>query len=293
MNWTKNDFVIHRTKSDWGVGKVLYVNANEIAVFFVGAGRKVFGIPAMLEPAPVGMSDHPLLKNVAPEVLEGTSIFQPLPHCVQHFLSLFPKGFDDPRYLSNAPKTGERHFKVLASKSAKESLNQSIWNELAAQGKYGEICQRLAKVESKTILLHSFEKIKWHAALKDSALQEPLCNALYDDLYGLADRESRFQRLADVLSMAEGCEKWTIGTYYGFLLHPAERIYIKPEVTKFAAEACGWDLQYDSKLNWNTLQSAEGMARYLFDILPSIGLHPRDMIDVQGFIWCIEPNSYA
>lgn len=62
---------------------------------------------------------------------------------------------------------------------------------------------------------------------------------------------------------------------------------------KFAAEACGGDLQYDSKLNWNTLQSAEGMARNLFDILPSMGLHPRDMIDVQGFIWCIEPNSYA
>jgi hypothetical protein len=276
-----------------GVGKVLYVNANEIAVFFVGEGRKVFGIPAMLEPAPVGMSDHPLLKNVAPEVLDGTSKFRPLPHCVHHFLSLFPKGFDDPHYASNDPKTGERHYKVLASNSAKELLDQSTWNELAAQGKYGEICQRLAKVESKTNLLHSFEKIKWHAALKNSTLQEPLCNALYDDLYGLGDRESRFHRLTDVLSMAEGCAKWTICTYYGFLLHPAERIYIKPEVTKFAAEACGWDLQYDSKLNWNTLQRAEGMARYLFHVLPSMGLQPRDMIDVQSFIWCIDPNSYA
>lgn len=293
MNWKQADFVIHKAKSEWGVGKVLYVNANEIAVFFVGAGRKVFGLPAMLEPAQPEMSDHPLLNNVAPAVLEGTSKFLPLSHCVHHFLALFPRGFEDPHYATNDPKTGERHYKVIASNAAKELLGKSEWAELAKLGKFGEICQRLAKVESKTNLLHSFEKIKWHAALKDIALQESLCNALYDDLYGPGTRESGFQRLTDVLNMAEGCAKWTIGTYYGFLIHPTERIYVKPEVTKFAAEACGWDLQYDSKLNWNTLRQAEAMGQYLFDLLPSMGLHPRDMIDVQSFIWCIDPKSYA
>ena len=70
-------------------------------------------------------------------------------------------------------------------------------------------------------------------------------------------------------------------------------MFIKPEVTQFAAEACGWDLQYESALNWQTLSRAEAFANYLFNELCQRGLKPRDMIDVQSFIWCIDPKSYA
>ncbi len=294
MNWNIEDRVVHKNKPDWGVGKVLHANSQDIGVFFVNAGRKTFSQPAaLLEVAPDAMHAHPLLLNVSPAVLHGASKFLPLPDCIQYFLKLFPQGFDDPTYLSPDLDGGERQYKVVASTYAKEVLGESEWRSLSDMGDYTEICLRLARIESKTNLLHSFEKIKWHAALKDIRLQKGLADALFDDLFGTDSRMAGFTNLANALGAADGCNKWTIATYYGFLIHPESRIFIKPEVTKFAAEACGWDLQYDSALNWNTLARAEGMAQYLFHELQRVGLKPRDMIDVQSFIWCIDPKSYA
>ncbi len=294
MHWKNEDYVVHKKKIDWGVGKVLYVNAQEVAVFFVNGGRRVLTQPVeFLEMAQGELHGHPLLKNVAPVVLDGTSKFLPLPDCVQYFLKLFPNGFEDEAYLTTAPKRGERHYKLNASRLAHSLLNKSDWSDLSGKGNYSEICQRLMKVESKTQLLHTMEKIKWHAALKDLALQKSLVDALFNDLYGVGDRETRFLKMAEALQEADGCAKWTIATYYGFLLQPDPRMFIKPEVTKFAAEACGWDLQYASQLNWTTVKQSEALAQYLFEELCRMGQKPRDMIDIQSFIWCIDPKSYA
>ena len=294
MSWAMGKVVVHGAKPEWGVGKVVSSNSQELAVFFVGGGRRVFGQPAtFLLPAPADEAGNPLLDNLARGTLEGNVRYFSLTECVGRFHKLFPDGFYDATYLSEDPKVSERRYKVAASELAKSLLNEEAWSELANRGDFAEVCRRLAKVESKTNLLHSFEKIKWHAALKDEALQPQLSNALFRDLYGARSREVRFTELARVLGQAEGCAKWTIATYYGYLLQPEARIFIKPEVTKFSAEACGWDLMYDSALNWTTLSQAEGLAKYLLEYLTRMGLRPRDMIDVQSFIWCIAPGSYA
>ncbi len=293
MKWKNGDFVVHTNKPEWGVGKIFDVNSQQVSIFFVDGGKRVLGQPAaQLAIAPAERVDHPLLSFIAPGVLDGKIKFRPLPQCIQHFRKLFPEGFSDPAYVGIDVKNGERYYKLVACELAQTTLNKQAWTDLNDAGQFSEICRRLGQVESKTNLLHSFEKIKWHAAIKDEGLQRPIAEALFDDLYGAGSRESRFNVLTDVLGRADGCSKWTIATYYGFLLQPEPRMFIKPEVTKFAAEACGWDLQYESGLNWNTLSRAEAMAKYLFDQLTRVGLKPRDMIDVQSFIWCIGPNSY-
>lgn len=294
MNWSQGDFVLHKSRPEWGVGKVLDVNTSAVQVFFVNAGKRLFEQPAgFLETAPEGAKDHPLLAHIAPAVLNGSAKFLSLAECISRFQRLFPDGFQDSGYLSTDPKKGERNYKVQASQLARSLLAKSDWTDLASQRRYGEICQRLSRVESATNLLHTIEKIKWHAALNDERLQKQLADALYDDIYGSGSRISRFDALVKALSHCDGCAKWPTATYYGFLLEPKSRIFIKPEVTKFAAEACGWDLQYDSVPNWNTLSRAEALAQYLFDSLTALGMGPRDMIDVQSFIWCIDPKSYG
>ena len=220
-----------------------------------------------------------------------------LPQRILDFQKLFPDGFYDRDYVTRDPKTGERHYKIVAMNLAQSLLSEPAWAELGSAGNYAEICRRLAQIESKTNLLHTFKKIKWHAALKNERMQEALATAMYNDLFGTGSRMSRFDALAKVLVEADGCAKWPIATYYGFLMQPdphlEPRMFVKPEVTQFAAEACGWDLQYESALNWQTLSRAEAFANYLFNELCQRGLKPRDMIDVQSFIWCIDPTSYA
>ena len=47
------------------------------------------------------------------------------------------------------------------------------------------------------------------------------------------------------------------------------------------------------QLNWKTYERVLAFSMWLFDELTERGLEPRDMIDVQSFIWCIGPESYA
>ena len=62
-------------------------------------------------------------------------------------------------------------------------------------------------------------------------------------------------------------------------------------VTKIAARHYGFDFPYQSKPNWETYASllafAETIRRDLRDI------RPRDMIDLQSFMWVQGSDEYA
>ena len=59
-------------------------------------------------------------------------------------------------------------------------------------------------------------------------------------------------------------------------------MFLKPEATKAAAEACGIELNYRPDLNWGTYESALAVGAFLKEAIAD--LRPRDMIDVQGFM---------
>ena len=63
-------------------------------------------------------------------------------------------------------------------------------------------------------------------------------------------------------------------------------------MTQQAAELCGFEISYQSTLNWKTYDRLLAFSRWLFEELTRQGLKPRDMIDVQSFIWCIAPGKY-
>ena len=61
-------------------------------------------------------------------------------------------------------------------------------------------------------------------------------------------------------------------------------------MTRIAARAYGFDFQYQSKPAWETyanlLEFAETVRRDVRD------LRPRDMIDIQSFIWVQGSDEY-
>jgi hypothetical protein len=77
---------------------------------------------------------------------------------------------------------------------------------------------------------------------------------------------------------------------FGFIAQPDRHIFLKPNVTKIAAQKYGFDFRYESKPNWETyaslLEFAETIRRDLRD------LKPRDMIDLQSFIWVQGSDEY-
>ena len=83
---------------------------------------------------------------------------------------------------------------------------------------------------------------------------------------------------------------WPVVTVVGFIAQPDIHMFLKPNVTREAAKAYGFDFRYQSRPNWDTyaslLEFAETVRRDLRD------LRPRDMIDLQSFIWVQGSEEY-
>jgi hypothetical protein len=60
-------------------------------------------------------------------------------------------------------------------------------------------------------------------------------------------------------------------------------------ITKNSADICAFDIRYRPELNWVTYEAVLRFSQFLKDAL--VDLKPRDMIDVQSFMWCIRPDE--
>ena len=83
---------------------------------------------------------------------------------------------------------------------------------------------------------------------------------------------------------------WPMVTVWGFLAQPDTHIFLKPTVTRAAAAKYGFDLAYKSRPNWETYASLLGLAELVRRDQRSLG--PRDMIDVQSFLWVQGSDEY-
>jgi hypothetical protein len=79
-------------------------------------------------------------------------------------------------------------------------------------------------------------------------------------------------------------------TVFAFIAQPDRHIFLKPNVTRVAAREYGFEFVYRSRPNWETYQS-------LLDFAGTVrrdnaDLRPRDMIDLQSFIWVQGSDEY-
>lgn len=207
------------------------------------------------------------------------------------FLGRFPKGFTDPMYLRL-----ERDYKWEAHEAWEELLNADEFGKLLKTNKHIEITRRAMRVEAKThFMLHPMQKMALHDAVKKRGAAKLFAEGLYDLIYGRDSYEVRFGRFAGVLGELPQVKSpvlsWPIQTIFPFLALPEEHIFLKPNVTKAAAKWRGVSLNYRTKPNWLTYSCFLKLAALLKTDLAD--LKPRDMIDIQSFIWVTEFYDYV
>ena len=205
------------------------------------------------------------------------------------FLTYFPGGFADETYID-----WERDYKWAAHERWQESLEQAAHRRLLADGAYEEIAGIAVRIESRTNLLFSFEKMALRDAIRTKAGARIFAEGLYDYLWGRGSDETRFERWCDAVASLPRRQTrvltWPLVTVFGFIARPDTHIFLKPNVTRFAAEAYGFDFRYGSKPNWDTYQSLLDFANTIRR--DTSDLRPRDMIDLQGFIWVQGSDEY-
>lgn len=209
--------------------------------------------------------------------------------CRRKFLQFFPRGFRDETYLA-----WERDYKWETHQRWDEVLNRSEFRRLLKKGEYLEVAARAVRTEqrSRHSMIFSFEKMALRDALKSPTGARAFATGLYDFLHGTGSDEVRFKTWCETVAALPRKQTrvltWPLVTVFSFIAQPDKHIFLKPLVTKIAAQKYGFALQYQSKPNWQTysrlLEFAETIRR---------DLRPRDMIDLQSFIWVQGSDEYA
>jgi hypothetical protein len=211
--------------------------------------------------------------------------------CRRKFLKYFPKGFADETYLS-----WERDYKWESHERWEEALGRAEFRRLLREGAFREVAARAVRVEqrSRHSMIFSFEKMALRDAIKPEEGARLFAEGLYEFLHGAGNAARRFERWVETVDALPRKQTrvltWPLVTVFGFIAQPDAHIFLKPNVTRTAARAYGFDFQYKSRPNWDTyanyLEFAETIRRDQSE------LKPRDMIDLQSFMWVMGSDEY-
>jgi hypothetical protein len=205
------------------------------------------------------------------------------------FLRFFPDGFADDTYLA-----WERGYKWRAHERWNELLSKPKFRELLSRGDHQEISVRALKALSGTNLLFSFESMALRDALKTVHGSRRFAEGLFEFLHGRATMSQRFDEWCEVVAGLPKKQSRVLThpvvTVFGFVAQPDLHVFFKPNVTRRAAERYGFELHYASRPTWEVYRGLLDFASVVAGDLRD--LKPRDMIDVQSFIWVTGSSEY-
>jgi hypothetical protein len=198
--------------------------------------------------------------------------------CRRKFRRYFPAGFRDADYLA-----WERDYKWQAHVQWQKALPGPVFRRLL-NGDPLEIARRAVRIESRTNLLFSFEKMALRDAVRGRPGAARFARALYELLHGGGHLEQRFDDWCEALAKLPRRQTrvltWPLATVFGFIAQPRQHIFLKPMVTRRAAARCGCAFHYVSRPGGGPYAAYLKFARAVRSDLAD--LKPRDLIDIQS-----------
>ena len=270
----------------WGPGKIVHIAGDHLHILFRDIEGNVAKTVKANSPAlriAVSQSD-PILDNLPPLVekdgcwvVPGKS--QSLQSLQKRFLHEFPAAFADPKYTLE-----ERDYK---HKAFQTRLGLDEAKDLLSRGQIKVLATKALSVLSAAPLLALFES----AAFRDAMQDENAASSFFIALVALLESPSVDSRLFDrytdavcSLPAARGrVATWPVATVLPFLARPDVHMFLKPEVTRRAAESLGFNLKYEPTLNWTTYEALLRMGRTYLDLLRPLGA--VDFVDVYTFFF--------
>jgi hypothetical protein len=218
-------------------------------------------------------------------------VASPAQRARRKFLRFFPGGFADPTY-----RDWERDYKWETHERWEETLDRRTFQELLTAREFTTIASTALRVEqrSRHSMIFSFEKMALRDAVRSEPGAEAFATGLFDLLHGTRSMQHRFEQWIDTVANLPRKQTrvltWPIVTVFGFIAQPDRHIFFKPSVTKAAAAVYDQPLPYQSRPSWEVyaalLEFAERLRHDVAD------LKPRDMIDLQSFMWVLGSAEY-
>lgn len=288
------DIVRSSRNQQWGRGKVVALDRGKVFVAFENEGgataKRLLPPDVQVLPGEV----VPLLEFLPPFKPQGNDYVldqrrRSMNELIAHFISLFPRRFEDPAYIGQGGRqgTGERAYKLDAHNTFAGAFGNGRAEQMIAAKQGTRIAETIRSVLAKQNLLATQEQIALTDALADPDAALRYLSALVEYL-SVEPTASSFRSYAAAVDALPKrgqfrVATWPVATLLPFLSLRWGHMFLKPEVTKEAAAIMGVELNYDSALNWTTYDRLLALTRQLTSVLAPLGA--RDTIDVQSFIW--------
>lgn len=208
-----------------------------------------------------------------------------LPQQVERFLSQFPKGFEDERYLDQergghgSRKIGRQGIVDLAQESFQIDKLRKILLEGKGVGAANLYKKLLTK--GKTLFSSSEEIEPFNLFAKAPPSELRLAEALFDLLHGSGPVGARLEALSTALPVE--LRTWRLCTFPGAFFDPASLLFVDPNVTFRQAHIIGVEVSFENTISGSTYELLLKMAEKLSAELPKSRLRPRDLLDVHLF----------
>ena len=128
----------------------------------------------------------------------------------------------------------------------------------------------------------------------ENAGKRRVAEGLFEFLHGEETLEHRFECWVAAIERLPRKQTrvliWPLIAVFGFIAQPDTHIFLKPKTTKEAARKLGLNLDYKLRPNWATYKSYLEMAEVTRKKIRDF--RPRDMIDIQSFLWVQGSDEY-
>jgi hypothetical protein len=176
-------------------------------------------------------------------------------------------------------------YKRKASAKAKEQLDPVVFSRLLEQGDYAELLKRTSAAASGNNLLYNAVPAQGDlGVLQRPELDHPsFFSEMYHLLYGEGASPVRLGRFLDYLRERQLPDKWTFPTYFLFLVHPDQDLFVKPRALRQLLERLGMPGMLPASPSAGAYAYILGLTDSIRQGLADFG--PRDMIDLHSAMW--------
>jgi hypothetical protein len=149
--------------------------------------------------------------------------------CRKKFLRFFKGGFFDDTYID-----WERGYKWAAHEQWEKAFGRSRFRALLAAAEYEEAAARAIRIESRTNLLFSFEKMALRDAVKSPDGARAFSEGLHDFLYKAGEPKRKFEKWCETVGALPRKQTrvltWPLG--HGVRLYRATRNAYPPQAER-------------------------------------------------------------
>jgi hypothetical protein len=205
------------------------------------------------------------------------------------FLKVFPRGFRDDSYLA-----WERDYKCGAHQQWVAQLDPDRLWKLLWRGQFLQIAATALGMNRDEVCCSHLRR--WRCAMRSATRRMPESSPKGWTRFSMAPgrwRTSFENCCTSVASLPRTQTRvltWPLVTVFGFIAQPRAHIFLTPVAMKKAARMLGHDLPYSARPNWTTYSSFLEFASSTRAALSD--LRPRDLIDVQFFLWVRGSDEY-